>query len=128
MLFGSGRHTIQQIPESIGRINVGKVGAMGAQLAEQRISKRLDSLADDADSQSRNHRRLRTYGSLQPIRVVVRRSAETIQLVGSPKIRRKLFDKLGRRACPIEILELSRHLDRSEAAKPIVKLRVGKGA
>src|SRR6202795_201980 len=95
---------------------------MRTQLTKQRLWWCGDALADNRNPQPRNRGTLRWQRRPQTLRVSERRQAKGIQLVGRPKIRRELLDKLRRRVYPIELFELGGKMDLSKSLKPILDL------
>ena len=108
--------------EAVLGFDLGEVGSMCAQVAEQRLIVVGNTLANDCDAKSLRRQRLRLDGCLQALTIIGRGFAKRIELVRTPEVSGLLFNELRGRIDPIEAFELRRDCDVPETAETILWL------
>ncbi len=88
MRFGPRGNCVQQQLQSVIRLDVGEIGAVGTQVAKERCIVCVDTLTNDRNAKPAHRDRLGRFRGLQTIAVDDRSLAKAIQLVSRPKVGR----------------------------------------
>src|SRR5690349_18335486 len=110
VVFRAVAHSIEQNLEAVIGHHLREIRSMRAELAEQRSTVEINSLANDRNSQAWKFGLFSRDRGLEALGVLRSGQSEGVQLMGRPQMRRELLDKLGRRINPVETLEVGRKL------------------